>query len=547
MAMSSRVLTLIALATVFTVLTACPSGAAAPQQAATSTSAQQVPAKATIRENMVNVGIIWDPITFDPHAATSSETGIINNMYEPLVFTNREKTDLVPWLAESWKAADGGRRYTFKIRQNVKFADGAVLDAEAVKANFDRILRLKKGPYWVLEGLQGVRVVDPMTVEFTLKPGGPPFLQALLLVRMISPKALKQQAGSDDAQSWLTSNVAGTGPYTLERFDRGDRVVLRYFPEYWQGWKDGQFTRANLLIIPESTTQALMIDRGDIDLAYKVPKDYLAVAATKIGLSVVEAPGNNLLSIRLNAQAGPTKDVRVRQALAYAFDYEGYLKAMAGTYAALRSPVPPQYIGAFQPSFPYRLDVNKARDLLKDAGYSARQKMKITIDILSGFPDQQAAAELLKAGAEQTGYAEVNIRLNEWAAMFKSLVEWGSKRDPNNVRNGFALWTGARIPDPYAYLWYLFHSKAQGGSGRNLIYYENSTVDQLIDKASVATSPQERTAAYKKAIQMVVDESTDIIVGVQTSIYVVRKSLDNYFVDPNWFPSVQLYPLRRGQ
>lgn len=502
-------------------------------------------AQSALSDNVVDIGIIWDPITFDPHVASSSEYGVIDNMYEPLVYYRDESSEIIPWLAESWEVSDDATQYTFHLRSGVRFHDGSLLDAETVKANIDRITTLKSGPYWVLDSLREVEVLDANTIRFSFEPGGPPVLASLPLIRIVSAEAIRENAGNDNAQTFLTEHVAGSGPYRLESFLRGDRVVLRYFPEYWQGWTEGQFTQANMLIIPEASTQSLMVERGDLDVAYRVPTENLPALAASDNTEVITAEGRNVLYLRLNTAVGPTSDVQVRQALAFAFDYEGFIAAMAGSYESQRRIVPPGLMDGNDVTWPYSYDIEKATELLRQAGYSENSRGRITIDVLSGFQDQLIAAQLLEYGAEQTGLLDVDIRLNEWAAMLRDLVAWGDSRDPSQVRNVFGLWTGARIADPYAYLWYMYHTDAQGGQGRNLGYFESDAVDALVEEGAQAPNRQDQLAAYAEAEQLIIDEAVDIVVGVQTSIYVIQDSLKGFFVHPGWYPAVQVFRLSR--
>lgn len=321
-------------------------------------------AQAQITPRTVNVGIVWDPITFDPHVATSSETVIIDNLYEPLVYYREDSTEIVPWLAESWEVGEDGTVYTFRLRQGVRFHDGSELDAATVVANFERVLRLKTGPFWTLEALEAIEAVDPLTVRLSYRPGGPPVLQSLPLVKIVSGQALRDHAAQDDAQAYLAEQVAGSGAYQLRQLQRGDRVLLSHFPDYWQGWTEGQFTEANLLIIPEASSQALMIEGGDLDIAFRVPAENIQQLDGLPTVDIVRAPGNNALYLRFNAVAGPTADPRVRQALAHSFDAEGFILAMGGTYEPLSGYVPPQFLGGVELAWPYALDTARATSLL---------------------------------------------------------------------------------------------------------------------------------------------------------------------------------------
>ena len=146
------------------------------------------------RSSTFNVALFGEPDFLDPHVATSVGFVPIDNAYESLVYTERDTTKLVPQLGESWTVSPDGRVFTFKIRQGVKFHDGATLDAEAVRVSYDRLRQLNKGPAWVLRHVQSVEVKDPSTVEIRTVPGGPPFPESFSLIRIVSPKTVTEKA-----------------------------------------------------------------------------------------------------------------------------------------------------------------------------------------------------------------------------------------------------------------------------------------------------------------------------------------------------------------
>jgi len=135
------------------------------------------------------MALAGDADFIDPHLSTSIGFVPIENAYESLVYTDRDTTKLAPQLAESWTASPDGLSFTFKIRQGVKFQDGAELDAEAVKTSFERLKAINKGPAFVLASLDTITVTEKYSLSIKLKPGGAPFLQGLVRVQIVSPKA----------------------------------------------------------------------------------------------------------------------------------------------------------------------------------------------------------------------------------------------------------------------------------------------------------------------------------------------------------------------
>jgi peptide/nickel transport system substrate-binding protein len=497
-------------------------------------------------KHTLNVALFSEPDFIDPHVATSVGFVPIDNAYESLVMTERNSTKLVPQLAESWTVSPDGRTFTFKLRRGVKFHDGADLDAAAVVASYDRLRKLNKGPAWVLAHVESVEARDPGTVQIKIVPGGPPFPEAFSLIRIVSPKTLREkEAGGDLAQDFLNRQSAGTGPYRIVSWQRSQRVTLRKFDAYWGGWKPNYFTVVNMLIIPEASTQRLMLDKGELDMAMKFPAEALPSFAANRDLQIVREPGLRVLYLRLQNAAPPTSDVRVRQAINYAFDVQSFMKAMEGTYDPPVGPAPGLFLGKWTPKYPYRYDVAKAKALLAEAGYTETRKAKLVADVLIATPDQRKAAEILQAGLAATRAAELDIRENEWPVMLKYAIEWQKSKDPAAAHHLFGLFTPPRVPDAYAYLWYTYNSKAIGAFARNIMNYTNPKVDELLDRAAAHTDPVQKIALYRQATQIIVDDAADLFVGTQTKVYALRRGLKGFFAHPTWYPTVYAYGMTR--
>lgn len=522
----------VGIAVTLLLLTACTPSGGTP----TASSASKV----------LNVGLLIEPDTIDPHISNSVGFVPIENAYETLVYTDGASTKLKPVLAESWTVSPDNLVYTFHIRHNVKFADGTLLDANAVKASIDRIKALNKGPAYLVADVTKMDVKAPDVLEITVKPGGLPFLAGLAKVYIASPKAITEQAKDNDlAKDYFNRVSDGTGPYQIMSWEHGQKVVLKKFNDYWGGWSDpNHFTDVNLLVIPEAATQQQMLVKGDLDLAFNFPVEAIPAFEKDPNLQVQKAESVRILGFMANPLAPPTNDRRVRQAFNYAFDFASFQTAMLNTYDPPVGPVPLAFLPG-KPSYPYKYDLEKAKSLLRDAGYTETKKAKIVIDIPTGVRDTQKSSEILQAGLRATGLVDAEIRPGDFFAESKSLLDWQKTKDPATAHHLFALGTPARLPDPYAYLWYVYDTKAGGGFANNFTGYSNAAFDGLMDRAGSTADLKARGDLDLQATQLLIDDAAAVWVGGTPRIYALRKDIAGFFVHPSLFPHVLVYNLTR--
>lgn len=190
--------------------------------------------------NVLVVGQIAEPKSLDPHTVTATnDFRILVNIYDGLVRFKDGTLEVEPALAESWDISEDGKTYTFKLREGVKFHDGSDFNAEAVKFNFDRMLKedhpfYDTGPFplsFNFASVDSVNVIDPLTVEFKLKEAFAPFLSNLAYPTglIVSPASVEQH-GKDYGR-----NPSGTGPFEFVEWQSNQRVVIEANPDYWGG------------------------------------------------------------------------------------------------------------------------------------------------------------------------------------------------------------------------------------------------------------------------------------------------------------------------
>ena len=175
----------------------------------------------------------------DPAVANEPESAMATlAVYENLVRYKGSTTEVEGRLAKSWEVSADGKVYTFKLYDNIKFQDGTVCDAAAVKFSLERMIKMNKGPAKILAAVDTIDAVDAVTVRFNLKYSYPAFLYELcnhMGVQIVSPKAVKDNATADDpyAAKWFAKNMVGTGPYKLEKWAVGRPISLVKNESYW--------------------------------------------------------------------------------------------------------------------------------------------------------------------------------------------------------------------------------------------------------------------------------------------------------------------------
>ncbi|MDQ1710241.1 MAG: peptide/nickel transport system substrate-binding protein, partial [Frankiaceae bacterium] len=259
---------------------------------------------------------------------------LILSVYEGLLKYGPDSTKIVPSLAKSWTVSPDGLTYTFTLQDGVSFQDGTPFDSAAVKASLERRIAVGNAPAYMLEPVKDIATPDAKTVVLTLKGITTPFLDYLASSwgpKMISPKALTEHAGSDNAQTWLKDHGVGTGPYALTGFARSDHYTLTRNDNYW-GDKP-QFATVEIKIVPDMNAQILALKSGDQDaIMHSYPVAELGAASSDSNLTVAKFDSFLQSMLYLNAQKAPLSDPALRKALAAAIDRDAVVKEVYGDY-----------------------------------------------------------------------------------------------------------------------------------------------------------------------------------------------------------------------
>jgi peptide/nickel transport system substrate-binding protein len=423
-----------------------------------------------------------------PQGSAQSTIGVTANVYESLLQYGANSLDPEPALAESYEVSDDGLMWTFHLRQGVKFHDGTPFNAEAAKFSVDRILGLDDNPYYKETGpfplapyffwaIKKTTAVDEYTLRFDLS--APFFLDAYLpfpILVMVSPTAMKQY-GKD-----FSLHPSGTGPFMIEEWKRGEEIVLKKNPDYWGGapYLDKVIYRP----IPEEQVRYTELLGGGVDVAWNLPPDVVAQIKSNPDLVYYQTQLPHMWFVQLNTKAGPTSDVRVRQALNYAINKDALIQdVLNGMGVPLLSCVS-STLKQFNPNpkIKYAYDPEKAKQLLAEAGYpDGFETIFWVTESGSGMQSPKAMAEAMQADLAAIGI-RVSIETFEWTS-FLQKVNQGL---PDNVGLSEMSWFGM---EPYNVPHLALMTEMISPKGFNTGYYSNPKLDELLAKAPGTRDP----------------------------------------------------------
>lgn len=368
------------------------------------------------REKTLIVTYPFEPSQIDPHAYFEAEVNIMMwGVYESL-FKYGPDGSLMPLLAKSYDVSEDGKTYTFTLREGVKFHTGEDFNANAVKWNVERQMDLNLGPArYVTNYVESLEVVDEYTIAFHLKEPTPAYVLLLTgnwALKFVSPGAVEEHKTADDpwAHEWFKDHMSGTGPYKFISYEHGQQLVIEKFDDYWGGWEGKHFDKIIERIVPESSTQRMLLERGEIDLTC-MPLELEDIKALQANPSITCTAEPTVLIFIISVKtvnAGATgpimSNAKVRQALAHAFNYDAVIEDIMGIKGSRISDMlfDPAFEGYDPDHFVYTYNLEKAKELLTEAGYP-NGGFRLDLMWLAGFPDYSRIAQMYQADLAKLG------------------------------------------------------------------------------------------------------------------------------------------------
>jgi ABC-type transport system substrate-binding protein len=470
-------------------------------------------------------------------------------MFEPLMAYDKGTT-LVPLLADGMPTVSAdGKTYTFKLHDNVNFVseDGSVLrpmTAEDVAYSINRVLdpNLKPTPSpvgggffgnivgaaEVLDGsaqtASGIKVIDPTTIEFDLVNADATFLYVMATpFASIVPKEL----AGEDATAFSAKPV-GTGPYLFKSYAKGQGATFVKNPSYWQAgqpyldtidYRTGQDDNAMLQQI-EAGTLDLMGDPFP-------PAQFTDVTTNpEYQNQIVHHTLVNVDYVFMDTQQennGPFSNVKVRQAVNYAIDKDAILQITHGAGVAATCIYPPD-LAAYDPSCnPYPHDVDKAKQLMEEAGFGSGFTTKFYTDTTD--PDPQIGASV------QQDLAAIGIQTEIVSQEFATFLD--TIETPHEAPIGWVGWF-QDYPDPSDFIDPILSCASAVAGGANASLYCNPAVDELAAQAKGETDTAKRISEYQQVQTMIMADAPWAPFRHQEWYTLVGKRVGGFAIHPVW-------------
>jgi peptide/nickel transport system substrate-binding protein/microcin C transport system substrate-binding protein len=484
----------------------------------------------------INIHLLAEPPTIHPISAIDQYAQNIHTFTMATLLTkNWETYEWKPFLAEKWEISKDGKVFTFWLRKNLTFHDGHPLTAEDVKFSFDAILDPKyngahRRPY--LEGISKVEVVDPLQVKFYTRDT---YFQNFDIVvgMMIIPKHIYSDV---EKSKKMTKELVGSGPYKLEKFEKGHRIVLKKYPQFFANdlpeFK-GVYNFGSIVFkfIRDENVYLDQLNKGELDFAELSPEQYVKkTEGGNWGKSVLKVKaenkvGKNYRYIGWNLEQPLFKDREVRVALAHLMNREEMIKKFRYDLSILATGPTDAYSDYASPDVkPITFDPKKAQEMLAKEGWKDADKDGILEKTING-KKTDFRFTLVHSNKEYEKYLmvykedlkaagiDMEIKYLEWNSFLKLLDD--GKFDAMSL-----AWTTSIDFDPKLQ----WHSSSAVRGGSNFIRYKVPEVDKLIDQGRLEMDRNKRIATLRKVYERIANDAPYVFLfNEKYSLYAVAR------------------------
>jgi len=461
------------------------------------------------------VAILTEPTTLNPINSSDAYASMVQGyIMDSLLGRNLDTHEWEPAIAEKWEISKDKKTFTFKIRENLKWSDGKPLTAEDIKFSLmavkdPKFKAMSKIPYY--EGISGCEIVDAKTVKFTATTNY--FLNFDVVAELVVvPKHIYQ-----DPKAKINKTITGSGPYMMDTYEKGRRIILKRNPNWW-GWekanKDGEynFDRIVFRFVESPNIQLEMLKKGDIDYMGLEPEQFVKKTdGPEWGKTLIKVKTKNEAPkgynwVGLNLKNPILADQKVRLGLAHLMNRDMMIEKFR--YGLAEKTVGPGLLEEYKPSSlkPILFDTKKALEIFRSAGWEDTDKNGILDKVINGKKTDLKIQILLstdlwtryltafKEDAKKAG-VDISLKNVEWNTFTKLLDE--GKFDAITM-----AWGGGGIEWDPKQIW---HSTSNKG-GSNYISYNNPEVDKLIDDARTTWERKKRAEKLKKVNELIAND-----------------------------------------
>ena len=486
---------------------------------------------AASRSDVLVIGMSTnDIVSLDPQVAFEfGSTGVDAQIYDRLFDYLPDKYETaVPSVAESWKTSDDGKIWTFHIKKGIKFHSGNLLTADDVVYSIQRLVGLNDQPAFILTQFDitadSVRAVDKHTVEITMgkKYAGGIFMACLASVAssIVDSKEVMQHIANTDkypkgdfGTTWLSRNSAGSGAFILRKWEKGDKIILDANKDHFA--HPPKVKRIVIKDITEAASRRLQVEKGDLDIAWNLTQDDIKSVKDNKDLVIKRYSDDKVYYLGMNVTKEGLKDNRVRTAIRYAIDYKTLTDDLLGGAARQTGTFIPKGFAGYEDKIVYKKDLEKARGLMKEAGYADGLELQMDHGNQTPYPEL--------AQAIQNHLAQIGIKLTLNQMVSSQL--WPKYRAQKHDLI-LARW-GPDYSDPHTNAQPFGDYKAKQLSWRNAYY--NDVTSDLVKDASLEMDNDKRIAIYKKINDILQKEGPYAFIMQTVYQHAVRKNVTDFY------------------
>jgi len=491
----------------------------------------------------LKIGLSAEPSAMDPHFHNLTPNNSLLKHVFDRVTEQDENQALRPGLAASWRAVNE-TTWEFKFRAGVKFTDGSDFTANDVIYTFCRVPRVENSPSSLAINVRAVAAMsapDPLTLVITTEKPYPLLPNEISTIGILSGKANGAGEVTFDRQeckgvgtypkteAFNAGQAAiGTGPFKLVRFTKGDRIILERNEGYWGERPVWQRVVFRPITSPGPRVAALL--SGDVDLIENVPIQDLQAIASNADFKVVQGLSNRIIYLHFNylddATPGvdgsggknPFRDKRVREAIALSIDRDAIVaRIMGGVAMAAGELLPPVMFGANKDAKPLQPDVERARQLLAEAGYANG------LSLVLSTPNDRYVNDALIAQAVAQMLTRIGLKVTIDAMTQSQFFAKRNRREFGFWLAGWASDTG-EMSSPLKSL-LATPNKDKGMGPTNPGGYSNGRLDDLLERALATVDDGQRATLLAQASRIGMDDYGTIPLHFEMTTWAFRKSL----------------------
>ena len=491
-------------------------------------------------DTLIQAWTIDDIISLDPAEIFEfSASEIAGNAYEPLIgYDPMDVSKIFGKAADSWTVSADGKTLSFTMKEGRSFASGNPITAEDAVFSLVRAVKLDKSPAFILGqfGLtpdnveQMVVQTGPMTFDFHMDKAYAPSLVLYCLTATVASVVdkkltMEHEVDGDYGYGWLKTAYAGSGPFTIREWRPNEAVIMERNENY--AGDKAPMARVIYRHIPETATQRLLLEKGDIDIARNLAAEDITAIKANPDLKLQEGVKGTLYYMGLNQKNPDLAKPEVRQAMTYLVEYDTIANPiMAGRVTVPVGFLPEGFLGAVNDN-PFSLNVEKAKELLKEAGlpegFSVTMDTRNTPEITAmGQAIQQTMAEagikleLIPGDGKQT--------LTKYRARTHDIYigRWGPDfQDPHTNASTFAY--NADNSD---------EASAKPLAWRNA--WDIPELTKETDAAMLEADPAKRAAIYEAEQKTVMDTGPFVTMFQEVEVSGLRKNVDGFIIGPSF-------------